>query len=292
MMRIQIRTPSPPPHVRRSGALVFDLHDIVLSTGSITGKKPMARFARADMPSSSPLGSAECRRIVIGCSPGGDGKATAIISLGPLSVPEVWEEIHAIPGFHEGTFSQRLKPHIALTKSNHATQVQSSSPTLGLTVDIPSIHAQMSKVLFDDLQYWIDDATQLVERIIGDAEAEKMDSRDTSLIGSRYFARSRWSDSGSGSRLSGTQARSNDVIIKVAISEGCWSSSEYCTLLTYQSPCSIHPINASSRTRKRSRHHPTILSSRLGCGCFRRTETRRKSEWSKIHQSSSSSTHE
>ena len=235
-MRIQIRTPSPSLHVRRSGALVFDLHDIELSTGSITGKKPMTRFARIDMPSSSPLGSAECRRIVIGCSPAGDGRATAIVSLGPLSVPEVSEGIQAISGFHEGTFSQTLKPHIALTKSNHATQVQSSessSPTLGLTVDIPSIHAQMSKVLFDDLQYWTDDATQLVERIIGDAEAEKMDSRDTSLIGSRYFTRSRWSDSGSGSRLSGPQARSNEVIIKVAISEGCWSSSEYCTLLTY-----------------------------------------------------------
>jgi autophagy-related protein 2 len=229
MIRIQIRTPSPSPHLPRSGALVFDLHDVVLSTGSAKAKKSMARFTQTDLPPpSSVLLSAECRRILIGCSPAGGGKATAVTLIGPLVLAqESSESVQHVSELGRGT-SQTLKPFITLSRSNRLTGAQFSEPetsttALALSVDIPSVNVQLSKALLDHIQYWADDVTQLIEGTFGGGggELENADSRDTSLIGSRYFARSRRSDSDSGSRQNSThQPLGNETVIKVAISEG------------------------------------------------------------------------
>jgi len=62
-----------------------------------------------------------------------------------------------------------------------------------------------------------------MESIFGKAstEAERIDSRDTSLIGSRYFAMSKRSDSDAASTVDGRRgSSSNEAVVKISISEG------------------------------------------------------------------------
>jgi autophagy-related protein 2 len=90
-------------------------------------------------------------------------------------------------------------------------------------VDIPSAHVVLPKFVLDDLQYWADDATQFMESVFGKApaEAERVDSRDTSIIGSRYFAMSKRSDSDGASTVDGRRGSlSNETVVKISISEG------------------------------------------------------------------------
>lgn len=93
----------------------------------------------------------------------------------------------------------------------------------------------MSKPLLDGLQLWADDVAQLVERTFGgaggDTGTEKAESRNPSLIGSRFFAKpsrygSKSSQSSTGSSGAHTKT-SSEIVIKVVVSEGstiqfCW----------------------------------------------------------------------
>jgi autophagy-related protein 2 len=101
----------------------------------------------------------------------------------------------------------------------HKPSFSLTNPTLALSVDVPSVHAIMSKPVLDGLQYWGDDVTQLLERTYGsDTDTGKAESRDTSLIGSRFFAKSR---SGSGSGISANSGEaSHETVVKIAVCEG------------------------------------------------------------------------
>jgi hypothetical protein len=73
-----------------------------------------------------------------------------------------------------------------------ANDTHPEEPKTTVNVDVPSIYASISKEQWDALQYWIDDLSQALERI-GAASKELSESRDSknaSMIGSRYFARS------------------------------------------------------------------------------------------------------
>jgi len=226
MIRIQIRVAvtSISTSLPCSGAFVLDLHDMVLSAGSSMVQKPATRFADPEVHiSSSPLMSAECGRIVIACSPVGIEKATAVLSLGPLiSVGEIPGHIHEGPPTSytdSDPTSYALRPSISLARPSDS---QRTPGTLAFIASLPSAHILLSKAVLDDLQYWADDATQLVERTFGNggSDTDRAESRDTSLIGSRFFARSRRSDS-DGSTLGGGLPSSNtETVIKVIISEG------------------------------------------------------------------------
>ncbi|KAJ6630872.1 hypothetical protein B0H10DRAFT_2160244 [Mycena sp. CBHHK59/15] len=213
MIRLQIRCPPPPGCSPRSGALVLDIHDVNLSTGP--GERGcVTRFASQDAPQitaldSDTLLSAKCRRIVAACSPAGQTKATALLSIGPLA-----------SGSAEDSQLPYLLPRITVSKSTAATRRPPNPMKLTLIVQIPSVHINMSKRLLDSLQYLADDTTQLMERVFGgesDSDTEMVDSRDTSLIGSRFFAKSR---SGSGNGLSGSQTDvKSETVIKVETSD-------------------------------------------------------------------------
>lgn len=95
-----------------------------------------------------------------------------------------------------------------------------------LSVDIPSVYIDVSKPVFNAIQYWIDDVTQLVDRTFGgdndDTSTERANSRDASLIGSRFFAKSR-SGSGIGSTLDTNSEHSkNDTSVMILVSEGIY----------------------------------------------------------------------
>jgi autophagy-related protein 2 len=86
----------------------------------------------------------------------------------------------------------------------------------------------MSKSLLDGLQLWADDVSQLMERTFGsicDTDTERAESRNPSLIGSRFFAKSRryGSKSSEASSTGFNEACAeapSETVIKFAFSEG------------------------------------------------------------------------
>ncbi|KAF8964063.1 hypothetical protein BDZ97DRAFT_2058708 [Flammula alnicola] len=191
IIRLSIRCP-PPSHLsNRSGTLVLDLHDINIALGS-TPSKPSTRFAREDpspprlpdVSDESVLLKAEFSGAVFSCSMVGAATATAFASFGPLTEMDGHNEFMT-----SGLRTSPLQPRICVIK-----------PSSGKSkCGVPALHVDISKSKFDALQYWADDVSQLLERLSGnEKEAEVGDSRDASLIGSRFFAKSR---SGSGSAL-------------------------------------------------------------------------------------------
>jgi autophagy-related protein 2 len=92
------------------------------------------------------------------------------------------------------------------------------------------MNVHLCKPVVDSVQFWIDDIAQLFERISNaaarDTDTESGDSRDISLIGSRFFAKSsRSKSSGGSSQNTLTQSRPNtnsEVVIKLVIAEGLW----------------------------------------------------------------------
>lgn len=215
MIRAQVRCPPPPGRSARSGALVLDIHDVEVSTGPAERKN--TRFAPHDtVPLTSTveaetLLSVGCKRIVAACSFVEESKATALLSVGSLA-----------SGNTEDAELPLLLPRITLSKS---TPSRSSASTTALVVQIPSVHAHVSKPLLDGLQYLTDDVAQLLERVTGSqngSDPEKADSLDSSLIGSRFFAKSRSGSTSSGltaGRNTGNASKSESVI-KVEITEG------------------------------------------------------------------------
>ncbi|KAI0748137.1 hypothetical protein C8Q80DRAFT_1120684 [Daedaleopsis nitida] len=246
-VRIEIRTPPPAGRLPRSGAVIVDIHDLRLSPGAAP-EQDIARTARfgtaeelygADSAGRSSeqdnvvLG-ASWKRIVIASSLVGESKARAILSLGPLSQRETDQAAH----FGVGTSPTResghtLRPQLVVRK---AAATSTSTPSVSVSstavsVDLPSIHVELSKPILDGLQLWADDLTQLAEAAFAespgsDIGTHRAGSGDSSLIGSRYFARA--STVGSGTASGGTslantirarQEPRSETAVKIAITE-------------------------------------------------------------------------
>ncbi|KAF5380922.1 hypothetical protein D9615_004012 [Tricholomella constricta] len=221
MIRVQIRCPSPLQCSPRSGALVIDLHGVRLFTAP-EPLKQATRFATTGAPivprpsEETFLLGADFKRIIIACSSVHESSATSILSAASLASSsddgDVVLELVA-----------PLHPRIAITKSKPAST--EFTTVMALSICIPSVVVDISKPILDSLQYWADDVAQHLDRIFNgeyegnkdDTATEKADSRDTSLIGSRYFAKSR---SGSGSALSTSpESSQSETVIKLTISE-------------------------------------------------------------------------
>jgi len=217
MVRISMRCPPPPNHNKRSGALIVALNDISLTAG-FKKPRPSARYAttdsfagNSDMSDEAILFNAEFGRAVIACSSLEAQVATAFVSLGPLA--------------HDTDFQDQTPSSVAPPPSPLQPRVSIIKPTSkvapirAFSIDIPSVHVDISKPTFDALQYWADDVAQLLEHMsskVNDGmDAEVGDSRDTSLIGSRFFAKSR-----SGSTLSTSRNdASAETIVKLTVTE-------------------------------------------------------------------------
>ena len=215
VLRVEIRVPPPPRKSSRSGALVVDLHDLHLFPG---GKPepdpaPTARFSTAEEiygPEAShnlrkeqdTLLGASWKRIVIAYASSGESKAHAILSLGPLAASghQGYQFGVGTPPTRDET-SQSIRPQLVVSCT--AGVPGATSPT-AVAIDLPSIHVELSKSAIDGLQLWADDLTQLAELAFAeqhgsDARTKKAGSGDSSLIGSRYFARTNTAGSGTDS---------------------------------------------------------------------------------------------
>ncbi|KDN38407.1 hypothetical protein RSAG8_09501, partial [Rhizoctonia solani AG-8 WAC10335] len=169
LIRVQLRTPSPPSRDQRSGAIIIDLHTL-----------------KADI-APTPL-RVRWGRLLVALANDGDTRTTTILSVGPSRTP-----------------GPNVKPFGGLTPTQKAPDavepeisqviVRTGTPTT-LEVQLPALYILLSKINFDGLQYWVDDATQWAElddatqwaeRALDDRRLDQ--SRDPSLIGSRFFAR-------------------------------------------------------------------------------------------------------
>ncbi|KAG6917968.1 hypothetical protein DXG01_017152 [Tephrocybe rancida] len=211
MIRVQIRCPSPPHRPSRSGALMVDLRDIKLRT-SPGHEKKSTRFTD-EMPQPRKIPQAYNETFILGvdfeqllvayCA-SRETSAKSILSIGCL----------ASTSFESAASS--LLPRITVAKSIHVAIERPD--VISLSVDIPSMIVDISKPVLDGLQYWADDVAQYIDRSFSeDHLTEKADSRDASLIGSRYFTKSR---SGSGSTWStDADGPRSETVVKLNVSE-------------------------------------------------------------------------
>ncbi|KAG8743827.1 autophagy- protein 2 [Ceratobasidium sp. 414] len=161
LIRVQLRTPSPPGKQQRSGAIVTDLHSIQVRLGS------------------SPV-QVCWGRLLIALANVGDTKATTILSIGP---PRAHNP--SVKSFGGITPTQRnLDP----SEPEQSQILIRTGVATTLEVQLPALHVHLSKFGIDGLQYWVDDASQWAERAFDERRLDE--SRGTSLIGSRFFARS------------------------------------------------------------------------------------------------------
>ncbi|TFY83716.1 hypothetical protein EWM64_g299 [Hericium alpestre] len=92
-------------------------------------------------------------------------------------------------------------------------------------VDIPFVQVSLTKSTFDGLQFWADDVSQLVERLLApiNDETEGTSSQSPSLIGSKYFAkgsRTGSKDNSMSGTIGGTErTAAAETIVKVIIAE-------------------------------------------------------------------------
>ena len=237
MIRVEVRCPQPPRFPdSRSGALVLDLHNIHLSPGGLSGdgSAPRARFADVDPSHFSSrhaphnLFHLDIGRIVVAHSLASEGKAYLLVSLSPLPpVPVSPGVITARYGRTSPTLgdqsvsSSAVSISVSKTPSKSPRQQKPGTPVVAM--DVQSVYINLNKPLLDGLQYWADDVSQLAERMFGDklrdSTSERGLSRNSSLLGSHFFAQS---SGGSEAEFPPKPAGegSSETVVKLLVSEG------------------------------------------------------------------------
>lgn len=200
-----------------------------------------ARFAPADDPyfaaderskaGDNTLLHAQWHRAVVAYALVASSKAVAIVSLGPSRRNEgAGDNVRFGSASPDASVVESvLRPSLQIRRSSVASSLEPAATVNSLVVatDIPSIHVELSKPTLDGLQFWADDLTRLLDAAFGElapvgTDLEPVNSRDSSLIGSRYFAKSRSASSQaeSGSFASRPPEPSNETALKVTIGEG------------------------------------------------------------------------
>lgn len=217
-LRVSVACPSPPPKGRRSGQLILDLRDVGISN-KLVRPKPSTRFAPL---SPSPFEAQEIdaetitlrvefQRLLIACSLSNRPEGITLVSIGPLFD----DTAHNLDS--ESAFSP-LRPSLLVIQPERSQALETALTVL--SIDIPSIHADISKPELDSLQYWADDVSQFLERTFSSSKEEpRLDpwSRDASLVGSHFFTKSR---GGSGMLNESSGKSASEAAIKLTISEG------------------------------------------------------------------------
>lgn len=243
-IRLEIRGASKGSREARSGAVVVDIHDLCISSGDTSDFAAHGtRFADVDsLPEyqhperagdASTLATARWSRLVFSHCSAGETKAIALLSIGAFSPlqPQTSNTFSGSPSASPLSSKPAPRPSIAVSQgSSRPSMGASELTTLVLTVDIPSVFVRVSKAAVDGLQLWADDISRLTESAFSSHPSSASSSRDPSLIGSRFFAKTRRSDGSASDSISTVSAQrtegSKETIIKVSLGEGqCFSSS-------------------------------------------------------------------
>lgn len=231
MVRVEVRCPPPPPHIPRSGCMLFDLRGLTISNDPPSTKSSL-RFSEG-MKSSPPHSSDSISNVILrvrlqeilaAYSSVGDNVAHAILTLGFLPTNEVGPNTSALLATE--TKPDTLPLSVVLGRPHNAKELRSNpSSKSSVIVDIPLVNLVMDKAVFDGLQCWADDVAQLIERSFAapDSATETLPSRNPSLIGSRYFTQSRRSGTHSTNESVVENSNRNDTgetVIKISVTEG------------------------------------------------------------------------
>ncbi|KAG2144870.1 hypothetical protein BD769DRAFT_1661009 [Suillus cothurnatus] len=210
-LRTEVRCRSPSLQPSQSGGIILDLHDVQLSNKPLDQESPTIRF-----------GDVNQGNCFIVCTTG-DSKAHAFISLG--SLPRT-DDVH--PGSASLLLSEQAPDSLPIrfqltqvTPSKSA--VSSSARRTSIIINVPLVNVVLEKPVFDGLQIWADSVTQAVTTATEESETEVAQSRNPSLIGSRFFAKTRRVGSrGSDESTFGTVTttpKQSETAVKVIIAE-------------------------------------------------------------------------
>lgn len=229
-LRAEVRCSSPSLQLSRSGGIILDLHDVQVSNKPLDPESPTIRFgdggeSRNPSVKNLPgqLFSGQIRGIVLSYAHEGDSKAHAFISLGSLPRADAIHPGSASLLLSEQT-SDSLPIRFQLTQlAPSKSTVSTSTHRTSILINVPLINVVLEKPVFDGLQIWADSVTQAVTAVTEDTETEVAQSRNPSLIGSRFFARSRRVGSrGSDESSFGTTATTpiqSETAVKVIVAE-------------------------------------------------------------------------
>lgn len=236
MVRIEIRCPPPPHLATRSGAVILDFRELVLLSGTPAAPdRKHARFTDTMVPeiidaTSDVLLSVQWSRILVAYALASDRQATGIISIGQAAIADSGTPIaeRRSGSLDESPFVDSKPPVVFPRIKVSRIRAQTKSMKTVVSAHLPGLLAIMTKPLLDGLQFWADDATQLIERgssiTASSSSTSAKASRDNSMIGSRFFAGSEASGSrsASGSEYDTVHAQvsaPNETVIKTLISE-------------------------------------------------------------------------
>ncbi|KAG1891100.1 hypothetical protein F4604DRAFT_1567203 [Suillus subluteus] len=229
-LRAEVRCRSPSLQPSRSGGIILDLHDVQVSNKPLDQESSTIRFGdvgESRNPSVKNLPgqllSGQIKGIVLSYAPVGDSKAHAFISLG--SLPRT-DDVH--PGSASLLLSEQapdslpIRFQLAQVAPSKAA-VSSSTHRTSIIINVPLVNVVLEKPVFDGLQIWADSVTQAVTTAAEETETEVAQSRNPSLIGSRFFAKSRrvgsrGSDESSFGNIAPTPKQS-ETAVKVIIAE-------------------------------------------------------------------------
>lgn len=214
-IRLSIRCPPPVSLEYRSGILIIDLRDVDLVPDPPL-PRPTTRFAQWEESPLESDGSRETvlfgisfERAIVAFSLVNAEVATSFLCIGPII--EGNNELSRSQG--SDGYTPALNPRIRIIKPK--PDISGAASTLALSIDLPSIHVHLDKIGFDALQYWTDDVTQLLERMsASEVELQTNDSRNPSIIGSRFLAKSKNS-----STTGGNRDEVAETVVKVSITK-------------------------------------------------------------------------
>ncbi|KAG8881224.1 autophagy- protein 2 [Tulasnella sp. 331] len=190
MVRLQVRAPPSPAWDRaemttivRSGSFVLDAHDLQLASGNSLQARTPARFIVRDAThgegtGKTLLGQVEWRRIFLSFAGPQEPRASSFTSLGPLSISDAEQTVVE-------------KPVLPLVNVRSVSSAQpAGGESKSVEICIPSAQVMLDKATVDGLQIFGDDCSQWVDGTFGEGRLQSgANTRNPSLIGSRYFAK-------------------------------------------------------------------------------------------------------
>ncbi|KAI6045750.1 hypothetical protein EDC04DRAFT_2888774 [Pisolithus marmoratus] len=231
MIRMEVRCIPPPGRPPRSGCVLVDIHHISVSNNPVSSK-PLIRFSEGlrslprpvtDYGRQNGICSVQLQEILIAYAPVGDALARTLIIFGCM--PGSAGDVHTSTLLATESNLDVLPVCLLLSRTNFSSGEDGNfSSRLSLTVNIPLIDMILEKEAFDGLQCWVDDVAQLLDCYMSDADnvKETVSSQNPSLIGSRFFAKSRHGGSrGSEDDSLGDRPHTDggEVIVKVNVTE-------------------------------------------------------------------------
>lgn len=235
MIRVEVRC-LPSGRSPRSGCLVIDLHDLLISN-AVAPPRPPLRFFEGmqtspyhvtDRASQIGICNIQLQEILAAYATVGETRAQTFFVLGGMGRHATDEQQSTLLAPERSLVQLPIRFALGRTTiSKHSPR--SPSSRLSLTADIPLVNIILGKRTLDGLQYWADDVTQFIECSLSYADdaTETLPSQNANLIGSRFFAkksRNLASQSSEDSEIdfSVQQSRTNagEVAVKINVTEG------------------------------------------------------------------------